>query len=139
MKLAIILLALVGSLYSLVLSIVQLRSAKNPTPANVSDVFDAETYQKWKAYSRERCVLSIVFACISGVITIAMLVSGVYAAFAALFPAGVFMQLLDIILLEVAVGTAVSIVRGYVSDMIIEQKYGFNRTSIKTFIIDCIR
>ena len=136
---AILILALVGVVYNLVLSIVQMRSASNPTPANVSDVFDAETYQKWKTYSRERSVLSIVFTCITGVITIAMLASGVYAAFAALFPAGVFMQLLAIILLEVAVGTAVSIVRGYVSDMIIEQKYGFNRTSIKTFIIDCIR
>ncbi len=139
MKLAILILALVGILYNLVLSIVQHRSASNPTPANVSDVFDAETYQRWKAYSRERCTLSIVFTCVTGVITLAMLASGVYAAFAALFPAGVFMQLLSIILLEVAVGTVVSIVRGYISDMIIEQKYGFNRTSMKTFITDCIR
>ena len=139
MKLAILILALVGILYNLVLSIVQLRSASNPTPANVSDVFDAETYQKWKCNSRERCVLSIVFTCITGVLTLALLATDVYAAFASLFPAGVFMQLLAVILLEIAVGTVVSIVRGYISDMIIEQKYGFNRTSGKTFIIDCIR
>ena len=136
---AILILALVGVLYNLVLSIVQLRSASNPTPANVSDVFDAETYQKWKAYSREKCVLSIVFTCISGVITLALLASGAYSAFASLFPAGVFMQLLAVVLLEVAVETVISIVRGYISNMIIEQKYGFNRTSMKTFIIDCIR
>ncbi|MBO7295618.1 MAG: M48 family metallopeptidase [Clostridia bacterium] len=136
---AILILAFVGILYDLVLSIVQMRSASNPTPANVSDVFDAETYQKWKAYSRERSILSIVFTCITGVITIAMLASGVYAAFAALFPAGVFMQLLSIIVLEVAVSFVVGIVRSYISDMIIEQKYGFNRTSMKTFVTDCIR
>lgn len=136
---AILILAFVGILYNLVLNIVQMRSANNPTPANVSDVFDAETYQKWKAYSRERSILSIVFTCITGVITLAMLASGVYAAFASLFPAGVFMQLLSIIVLEVAVGLVVSVVRGYISDMIIEQKYGFNRTSMKTFIADCIR
>ena len=136
---AILILAFVGILYNLVLSIVQMRSTNNPTPANVSDVFDAETYQKWKAYSRERSILSIVFTCITGVITIAMLASGVYAAFAALFPAGVFMQLLSIIVLEVAVSFVVGIVRSYISDMIIEQKYGFNRTSAKTFIADCIR
>ena len=136
---AILILAFVGILYNLVLNIVQMRSANNPTPANVSDVFDVETYQKWKAYSRERSILNIVFTCITGVITLAMLASGVYAAFASLFPAGVFMQLLSIIVLEVAVGLVVSIVRGYISDMIIEQKYGFNRTSMKTFIADCIR
>ncbi|MBQ5794250.1 MAG: M48 family metallopeptidase [Clostridia bacterium] len=139
MKIAIILLALVGSLYSLVLSIVQMRSASNPTPANVADVFDAETYKKWKAYSRECSILSIVFTCVTGIITLAMLASGVHAAFASLFPAGVFMQLLSIIILEVAISFVVGIVREYVSDMIIEQKYGFNRTSIKTFITDCIR
>ena len=136
---AILILAFVGILYNLVLNIVQMRSANNPTPANVSDVFDVETYQKWKAYSRERSILNIVFTCITGVITLAMLASGVYAAFASLFPAGVFMQLLSIIVLEVAVGLVVSVVRGYISDMIIEQKYGFNRTSMKTFIADCIR
>ncbi len=139
MKIAILILALVGSLYSLVLSIVQHRSASNPTPANVSDVFDAETYQKWKAYSRERCTLSIVFTCITGILTLALLATDVYAAFASLFPSGVFMQLLAVLLLEIAISTVVSIVRGYVSDMIIEQKYGFNRTSVKTFVIDCIR
>ena len=139
MYFAILILAFIGILYNLVLNIVQMRSAGNPTPANVSDVFDAETYQKWKAYSRERSILSIVFTCITGAITLVMLASGVYAAFASLFPEGVFMQLLAIILLETAVGTVISIVRGYISDMIIEQKYGFNRTSMKTFIIDCIR
>ncbi len=139
MKIAIIVLALAGILYNLVLNIVQMRSAGNPTPANVSDVYDAETYRKWKAYSRERSVLSIVFVCITGVITLALLASNSYAAFVSLFPEGVFMQLLAVILLEIAVGTVVSIVRGYISDMIIEQKYGFNRTSMKTFIIDCVR
>ena len=139
MKLAIIILATVGILYNLVLAIVQLRSAGNPTPQNVSDVYDAETYQKWKAYSREKSMLSIVFTCITGIITLALLASGAHAAFASLLPSGVFMQLLAVILLEIAVGTVVGIVRSYISDMIIEQKYGFNRTSMKTFITDGIR
>ena len=139
MKIAIILLAAVGILYNLVLAIVQRRSAGNPTPQSVSDVYDAETYQKWKSYSRERSVLSITFTCVTGVITLGLLTTNAYAAFASLFPSGVFMQLLAVILLEMAVSTVVGIVRGYISDMIIEQKYGFNRTSMKTFITDCIR
>ena len=139
MKLAILILAAIGILYNLVLAIVQMRSAGNPTPQNVSDVYDAETYQKWKAYSREKSMLSIVFTCITGIITLALLASGAHAAFASLLPSGVFMQLLAVILLEIAVGTVVGIVRSYISDMIIEQKYGFNRTSMKTFITDGIR
>ena len=114
MKVAILILALVGILYNLVLALVQHRSAANPTPQSVSDVYDAETYQKWKAYSRERGVLSIVFTCITGVITLAMLASNVYAAFASLFPSGVFMQLLAVILLEMAVSTVVNVFLGSV-------------------------
>ena len=36
-------------------------------------------------------------------------------------------------------GTVIGIVESYISNMVIEQRYGFNRTSIKTFIGDCIR
>lgn len=31
--------------YQLILSLVQARSANNPTPANVADVYDPETYR----------------------------------------------------------------------------------------------
>lgn len=46
--------------YKLLLHIVRYRSAGNPTPANVADVYDDETYQRWKAYSAEKCRLHIV-------------------------------------------------------------------------------
>jgi len=139
MKIAIILLAIVGSLYALILNIVQHRSANNPTPANVSDVYDAETYLKWKNYSAEHSRLDIISTIVSCIITVALLFTNVYAAFASLFPDGVFFQLLAVILLEIAVGTVVSTVRSYISTMIIEQKYGFNKSTMKTFVFDCIR
>ena len=50
--------ASVTFVYHLVLGIVQRRSANNPTPESVSDVYDTETYLKWKKYSGEnRCIL----------------------------------------------------------------------------------
>jgi hypothetical protein len=39
--------------YRLVLNIVQYRSANNPTPDNLKDVYDAGTYEKWKKYEAE--------------------------------------------------------------------------------------
>lgn len=139
MKLTVILIALIGVIYNLVLAIVQYRSASNPTPANVADVFDAQTYQKWKAYSRAGSRLDIVFTVLAGIATLALLTTDAYAAFASLFPDGVFMQLLPVILLEVAVDTVLGLVRSYIYNMVIEQKYGFNRTTVKTFIFDRIR
>ena len=138
-KIGVILLAVIGSLYSLILSIVQYRSANNPTPANVADVYDAETYLKWKKYSAEHSRLDIISTVVSCIITVIMLASGIYAAFASLFPTGAFFQLLAVLLIEICVSTVVSIVRSYISTMIIEQKYGFNKLTMKTFVFDCIR
>lgn len=139
MKTVIVLLAVFGGLYSLLLSIVQYRSANNPTPENVSDVYDAETYLKWKRYSCEHSRSDIFFTVISSLITVILLCTNSYSWFASLFPDGAFFQLLAVVLLEIIVSTIVSVVRNYVDNMIIEQKYGFNKSNVKTFVFDCIR
>ena len=46
--------------YKLALSIISLRSEKNPIPENVSDVYDTETYEKWKAYHSEKIRFDMV-------------------------------------------------------------------------------
>lgn len=139
MKLLIILVALLGIAYSFLLKAVELGSAKNPTPANVADVYDEETYEKWRRYNAEHSRLSIIFGIISAVATIALLVFNVYAAFAGLFPAGTFWQLFAVILLEVLVSFIIGIPESYISIMVIEEKYGFNRSTVKTFAVDQIR
>ena len=60
MKLLILLLLALGAAYRLALNIVQYRSANNPIPENVADVYDAETYATWRRYSAENCRLSIL-------------------------------------------------------------------------------
>ncbi len=138
-KWIILLLVILGGAYSFILNVVKYRSANNPTPENVSDVFDAETYLTWKRYSAEHCRLSLISSVISCAVTLALLCTNVYAAFAALFPAGIYWQLFAVVLLEEAVGAIVGLVESYVGTMVIEQKYGFNRSTMKTFIMDRIR
>ena len=65
MKLLVLLLLALGFVYRLTLNIVQYRSANNPIPENVADIYDAETYAKWRRYSAENCRLSIVSTIIS--------------------------------------------------------------------------
>ena len=138
-RLLITVLVLLGGLYQAVLSIVSYRSAKNPTPDNLSDVYDAETYTRWKKYSAEHSRLEILSAVIGCGINLLLLLTNVYAAFASLFPSGAFMQLFSVIILETVVGTIVGVVFSYVRTMKIEEKYGFNRSTMKTFVIDKIR
>ena len=125
--------------YTLVLNIVQRRSANNPTPANVADVYDAETYQRWKAYNAENNRLSILRTIVSWVLTMALLGFEVYAKVASVFPQNTFMQLLAVLLTSAVTETVVFVGFQWVDTMVIEQKYGFNRSTVKTFVIDQVR
>ena len=138
-KVSVIVLAALGSLYAIFLNVVRRRSANNPTPESVSDVYDAETYARWKSYNAEHCKLELIFAILTGVVSLAMLFTNVYAAFASLFPTGIYEQLLAVVILEFSVGFVLEIPRTYIATMVIEQKYGFNRSTMKTFIADRIR
>ena len=138
-KIIFILCALLGGAYSIVLNIVKYRSADNPTPESVADIYDNETYLKWKKYSAEHCRLDIISSSLSCVLTVALLATNAYSAFANIFPLTVFWQVVGVVLLEAIIDTVIGTVIGYVKTMVIEQKYGFNRSSIKTFIFDRIR
>ena len=138
-KISVLILLTIVTAYKLLLGIVQYRSAGNPTPENVADIYDAETYQRWKNYNSENCRLHIVSNLISYVVMLVLLLTNAHAAFASLFPADPAMQIIAVLLLEVIVNNLVDIPLQYVDTMVIEQKYGFNRTTIKTFIIDRIR
>ena len=138
-KLCVLALVLVSGIYKLILSIVQHRSANNPTPENVSDVFDAETYLKWKKYGAEHSRLSIVSTIVSTLISLALLATNVYSSFASLFGDVFALQIIAVIIIEVAVSTVTGIIFGYIRTMKIEEKYGFNRSTVKTFIFDIIR
>ena len=139
MKLIILMLLALGTLYRLALNIVQYRSASNPIPENVADVYDAETYSKWRCYSGENCRLQILSTILSFLVSLGLLLFNVYAAFASMFGSGVFLQLLAVVLLDCLVGTVISVGISYYQTMVIEEKYGFNRSSAKTFVADQIR
>ena len=130
---------ILGHLYKLVLHIVQQRSAGNPTPENVADVYDAETYEKWRRYSGEQSRLGIISCLASFALEVVLLVSGAYAWAASLFPAGWFWQALAVILFSAVCETVVGVFISYYDTMVIEEKYGFNRSTMKTFVTDQIR
>lgn len=138
-RISVLLMLILGKAYRLMLGIVQYRSAGNPTPEAVADVYDKETYETWKRYNAEKSRLSIVSTALSLVITLVLLCTDAYAAFAGLFPATLIMQLLAVVLLDTLAGILLGVGISYVNTMIIEQKYGFNRSTIKTFVTDKIR
>ncbi len=125
-------------LYQMLLKLIQWRSARNPVPLNVADVYDGETYKKWRAYHGEKCLLGVWSAAAGFILDLALILPNLYAAFARLFPDTPFMQMLAVLLLSAA-GSVVELPFEYYDTMRIEEKYGFNRSTVKTFWLDQLK
>lgn len=139
LKIVVLALLTMGMVYDMLLHLVQHRSAGNPTPENVADVYDAETYQRWRSYSGEKSRLQMISTLVSFLVMLVLLLTNAHAAFASLFPAGPVWQLFAVLLLQTGVETVVSVCVSYVDTMKIEEQYGFNRSTMKTFVTDQIR
>ena len=140
MRLLIILLVVINTGYAVILNLFKRRSATNPIPDSVKDVYDDESYNKWRAYNAEHSRLNLISSLISGAVSIILLATNVYSAFASLFPTDWFgWGVLAVILLDTVVSELVGLGFGYYSTFVIEEKYGFNKSTKKTFAIDKIR
>ena len=137
-KVIAVLILIVVYLYGLFLDVLRYRSAHNPVPKNVADVYDADTYLKWKAYHGEKVRFGILTAAVSFAIDLVLILTDAYAAFARLFPDQVWWQLFAVMLLS-ALATLPLIPFSWYDTMHIEEKYGFNRTSGKTFFGDKVK
>ncbi len=138
-KIAVLIIFAVLQGYRMLLDIVQYRSAKNPIPKSVCDVYDEDTYFKWRKYSADHCRLGIASTAVMFVCQMVLLVANVYFAFASLFGGNIYTQLIAVVAFDAVISTAVNVVFNYIDTMIIEQKYGFNRSTVKTFVTDKIR
>ncbi len=138
-KILIIALAILGGLYPILLNLFKRKSSTNPIPESVKDVYDDETYAKWRSYNAEHSRLDLISSVVSLVVVTVMLATNLFSLFASIFPSGLFWQVVAVILLDTTVSEFVGLFFSYYSTMVIEEKYGFNKSGKKTFVIDKIR
>lgn len=125
-------------MYKLTLEILHYRSSKNPIPENVKDIYDSETYSRWLAYHGEKSRMSIVSTVVSYVINLLILGLDFYAWVAGDI-ANVYLQTIVVLAVFNVIDLAASTVFTYIDTMIIDEKYGFNKTTMKTFCIDRLK
>lgn len=128
-----------GFAYDIFIEIIGYYSKNNPVPENVRDIYDAETYKKWLAYHKETSLLRIISRLISLVIYLLMIGLDIYPKFASLFPDNDYLQTIAVLLLCLFIDAIPDTVFAYVGTMKIDEKFGFNKTTIKTFIADRIK
>lgn len=126
------------SAIKVILQLVQNRSASNPIPENVSDVYDNETYLKWQKYHGELGRLSLIETLVNTAAIALLLFFDVFSLVSGIFGENTFAQLTAVLLFLSVVELVFSLPFSYVSTMKIEEKYGFNRSTLKIFVKDQI-
>ena len=115
------------------------RSFDNPIPDNVTDVYDRETYLRWKKYSREKSALEFFHTLAGFVLSFLLLLLNTYSAVDGVLGKGVYPALLSVTLFDTLASWLIDIPFGWHDTMKIEVTYGFNRSSSKTFVTDQIK
>lgn len=138
-KLIVLLLILLDAAWKVVVGILDRRSLRRKTPDSVKDVYDEAEYRKWRAYKSESKRVEAISAIAGYAVDIILIMANVYAAFAGCFPDNIYLQMLSVILLNTLVSAVVSLPFDYYSTFTVEEKYGFNKSTKKTFVADQIK
>jgi STE24 endopeptidase len=114
-----------------------------PIPDNVKDIYEEDTYQTWRQYTKENHRFDLIMKSVDFVILVAFLAFGVFHVFDAwatvltdrdaLFHPFFFLGFY--FLVSFVVGTFA----GYYRTFRIEETYGFNTTTKRTFVFDRIK
>lgn len=139
-KILILIIFGISVLMNFILSIIKYRSANNKIPENVADIYDNETYLKWQKYHGELCRASLIGDIVSAIVITALLIFNVHSSVVSVLDAdsNPYLAVLVIIGFQMILDTVISLPIQYVKTMKIEEKYGFNRSSKKTFVKDQI-
>jgi len=143
MYLALILTIVIGLYaFDLWLSVLNYNHRHAPIPKEVNDVYDGESYQKWLEYSMANFKLGIISKTVQVTLLILLLLLRVFPWIDVVigslnlgFTMGTILFLLSYFLLSFLVGIPFS----YYKQFVIEEKFGFNRTTKKTFFVDKIK
>ncbi len=137
-----IVLVIFNFLFTTVLEYLNDKNWKDNIPDEFKDFYDAESYLKAKNYKISRGKLSAVSSSLSFVFTLAMLYFfgfGLLSELANSFSDSVILQSSAFFMILYLFNFVIGIPFSYYSTFEIEEKYGFNKTDLKTFILDKLK
>jgi len=115
----------------------EMKSADREIPENVRDVYDGPAYRKWLQYYKETTRLDFVRHLLSYLVVYLIIGLDAYAWLVyGVSPKGDYLAALTVMAADLLAGLLVSVPCDYVGTMVVEQKYGFNKMTKKTFILD---
>lgn len=125
--------------YEIILTALASGQKKKPLPENVRDVYDADEYARWREYSLEKSRLSLIEKIFDTAVLLGLYGTTIFSGVYAILPGGDYVKSALLMLGYTAFLTVLTIPFDYIREMKIEEKYGFNRSTKKTFASDEIK
>lgn len=138
-KYIILAILVINFIYSVVCALLSKSRKDKPLPENVRDVYDEAEYKKWREYSAEHSRLSMIEGIFSFAVLAVLFATNVFSVVYNVMPGGEFVKCLLLMIAYSLVLTVLSIPFGYIRTFKIEEKYGFNKSTKKTFVGDEIK
>lgn len=142
MRIIIIAVYLATSLFGFYLAFLTYSRRNAPLPANVRDVFDEEGYKKNQAYKMEGLRFSTIAGFIGMVVSLLILLFNLHARlydFISGHTGNVYLTSFFILGIPIVIGLLVDSLLDIYDTFVIEAKYGFNKTTPATFILDILK
>jgi len=142
MKIIVIGVIVFMQLFEFLLKFLNYRNRNALIPKNVSDIYDKETYEKRSAYDMEHLRLSVTQGICNLAIIVSVLAFNIHHMFFEWghgFTENPYLLMLIMFGMIELITWPVDIIFSAIGTFKIEAKYGFNKTNIRTFIIDRIR
>ena len=135
-----IVMSVTKSIYDFVTFLLAAGMWKKPLPENVKDVYSKEEYEKYIRYKKDCTRSDIESMVLSFILDLMFLVCNVYSAVFNSFASwNIYPRYILMIFIFAVIDQIVSIPFAYYDTFVIEEKYGMNRTTKKTFLLDRIK
>ena len=135
-------LILLNFIFSSVLEYVNDKNWNDEIPDSLKDYYDKEKYSTAKDYKKARGRISLISSSLSITITLIILITGFYgyvSDYIYTIFSSPFLHSAIFFLFFYFLNMLVSIPINYYSTFIIEEKFGFNKTTKKTFLADILK
>ncbi len=139
---AILAILVIGFIVDQVLDYLNSKWRSKPIPAILNDIYDTDRYQKQQRYASETDRFGLMVSAFSFVVSLTFLVvNGFSWLHYLLQPHITSPALLGLVYFGILFGgfNLVSMPFDWYSTFVIEQKYGFNTTTVKTYVFDKLK
>ncbi len=139
---SIIFLIVASFLFDLWLSVLNYKHRTEPIPKVVSDIYNKEDYSKWLNYTMENYRFGLITSFVSLIIMLVFLFVGAFPYFdevAVSMSSNIHIQILIFMGIYFLIKYVFGIFFSYYNHFSIEERYGFNKSTKKTFVLDKIK